>query len=369
MSTQVKKIKRAVLLNPGPATTTDTVKYAQVVTDICHRETDFSLIIQEICLKLTQIASSSEDADTILMGGSGTAAIESVLSSVFTHSDHAFVINNGAYGQRLCQILDCYDIAYTGYDSDPCQALNYEDIKVQLSKQPYSHLLAVHHETTTGLLNDIGQLGDITQQYKLSFIVDAMSSFGAIPIDMKKMNIDYLISSSNKNIQGMAGIGIITARKAALNKLKKIPAKSFYLNLYQQYQSLSQTSIFRFTPPVQTIYALKQALIELEEEGLQNRYNRYISCWKTLMAGLTKLGLQTLVDEKDHSKLLTTIVEPKYFNFNHCHDFLYQNGFTIYPGKVNNSNTFRIANIGDIRPADIELFLRFLETYLNDSHI
>ena len=369
MSTTHPRIKRNILLNPGPATTTDSVKYAQVVPDICHREREFSNTVEEICSALTTIASTPSNTKTILIGGSGTAAIESVLSSIFTNHHHAYVISNGAYGERLCQILDCYNVRYTSYKSDPCTPLNHTEIKHQLTKGQYTHLLAVHHETTTGLLNNIHSLGQFANQFNLSFIVDAMSSFGAIPIDMNIMNIDYLISSSNKNIQGMAGIGIVLAKKKALNTIKDIPANSFYLNLYKQYQSLSTSGIFQFTPPVQTIYALQRALIELKEEGIQNRYTRYVSCWETLIKGLKTLGLKTLVDHKHHSKLLTTVVEPKNFDFTDCHDYLYAHGFTIYPGKINHQTTFRIANIGDLRPDDIKSFLVYLERYLNYKNI
>jgi 2-aminoethylphosphonate-pyruvate transaminase len=369
MSTTRPRIKRNILLNPGPATTTDSVKYAQVVPDICHREREFANIVQEICATLTTIASTSRNTQTILIGGSGTAAIESVLSSIFTTHHHAYVISNGAYGERLCQILDCYNVHYTAYKSDPCTPLNHTEIKHQLANSQYTHLLAVHHETTTGLLNNIHSLGQIASQFNLSFIVDAMSAFGAIPIDMNIMHIDYLISSSNKNIQGMAGIGIVLAKKKALNTIKDIPANSFYLNLYKQYQSLSTTGIFQFTPPVQTIYALQHALVELKEEGIQNRYNRYISCWETLIKGLKKLGLKTLVDHKHHSKLLTTVVEPEHFDFTDCHDYLYDHGFTIYPGKINHQTTFRIANMGDLRADDIKSFLVYLERYLNKKNI
>jgi 2-aminoethylphosphonate-pyruvate transaminase len=362
MSTHYPRIKRSILLNPGPTTTTDTVKYAQVVPDICHREHEFATVIQTILDTLTRIAGNTTEHASILIGGSGTAAIESVLSSTITDQHHALVINNGAYGHRMCQILECYNIPYTPYHSDPCHALNTAEIKKKLSTKKYSHLLTVHHETTTGLLNDIHQLGQYAHEFNATFIVDAMSSFGAIPINMT--TIDYLMTSSNKNLQGMPGIGIIIAKKESLSSIENIPAKSFYLDLYKQYKTLSTTGIFRFTPPIQTLYALKQALIELEEEGIENRYQRYIHCWETLIKGLERLELRTLVDHSHHSKLLTTIIEPKGFNFDQCHDYLYEHGFTIYPGKINTTSTFRIANIGDLTSQDIEAFLKCLKTYL-----
>jgi 2-aminoethylphosphonate-pyruvate transaminase len=191
-----------------------------------------------------------------------------------------------------------------------------------------------------------------------------MSSYAALPIDMKKQNISYLAASSNKNIQGMAGVSFVIANQQKLESLKKIESRSFYLSLYEQYEKFANSNQMRFTPPVQTLYALKQAIIELKNEGLDNRYLRYSKSWKLLTDSLKEMGLNYLLDDKYHSKIITSIEVPKAVEFNKMHDYFYDSGFTIYPGKVEEFNTFRIANIGDVDFNDIVEFIRLLKQYL-----
>jgi len=197
-------------------------------------------------------------------------------------------------------------------------------------------------------------------------IVDAMSSFAAIPIQMKKMNISYLAASSNKNLQGMAGISFVITKKIDLQKQKELQPANYYLNLYAQYQYFIEKGQMRFTPPVQTICALKQAIIELKKEGIKERYKRYSELWEMLVEGLSRLGLKHLISKENHSKLITAIIEPDCaaYDFNHMHDYFYANGITIYPGKLTHLKYFRIANIGDLNPDDMDLFLTLLEKYL-----
>ncbi len=191
-----------------------------------------------------------------------------------------------------------------------------------------------------------------------------MSSYAAIPIDMKKQNIDYLLASSNKNIQGMAGVGFVIAKIKSIEKLKTIKPRNFYLNLFVQYENFISSHQMRFTPPVQTLYSLKQAIIETKKEGVENRYKRYSKSWKILTKTLKKMNLKYLVDDKYHSKIITSIFIPDNINFDDMHDYLYEKGFTIYPGKVADFNTFRVANIGEIDCRDVEEFLKLLKYYI-----
>lgn len=363
----VPNIPRNILLNPGPATTTDTVKYAQVVPDICPREAEFGDILTSIRNDLTNLCAHTETHTTVLIGGSGTAAVDAMLSSVISRT--ALVISNGAYGKRMEEILKTYNIPYIVIHSEPTEPLNIKIIEAEIIKHhaDLSHICMVHHETTTGLLNPIEKIGELCQTYKLSLCIDAVSSFGAIPIDMAAMNVDFLASTANKNIQGMAGLAFVIANKKALQVTKELPAKNYYLHLWSHYDSLEKTKQTRFTPPVQTIYALRQALIELKQEGVENRYRRYISCWETLMTGLNSLNLKTLVEKEHHGKLITTILEPTLpnYNFQDMHGYLYDRGFTIYPGKLGNNHTFRISNIGELHSKDIALFIDALKNYLS----
>lgn len=359
------EIKRNILLNPGPATTTDTVKMAQVVSDICPREKEFGEVMEFITEKLTDFVANNKDYTTVLFGGSGTAGVEAVLSSI-CFNKKILVINNGSYSERMTQILETYDADFFNYKSDIIKPIDFNNLEETLKKNKFDYICAVHNETGTGLLNDINRIGKLAKKYNAEFVVDAMSSYAAIPINMEEMNIDFLIASSNKNIQGMAGVVFVICKKVSLEKLKNIKPKSFYLDLYAQYKNFINTKQTRFTPPVQTLYALKQAIIETIEETIENRNKRYTESWNTLIEGIKKLNLKLLLDEECQSIIITTIYEPECekYNFDDMHDYLYKRNFTIYPGKVSSFNTFRIANIGSIDKKDILDFLIVLEEYL-----
>ncbi len=363
----IKQITRNVLLNPGPATTTDTVKFAQVIPDICPREKEFGDLMEYCATEITRFVGDPKDYATVFFGGSGTATVEAILSSVIPENGKILIIDNGAYGKRMCQITSAYKIDTLVFKSSSIEPIDLKNLEDAIrNEEGLTHLAMIHHETTTGLLNDISAIGELCATYKIQFIVDSMSGFAAIPVDMKSMNIDYLAASSNKNIQGMAGIGFAICSKTALEKTKEIAPRTLYLNLYAQYAYFEKTHQTRFTPPVQTFYALKQAILETMEESIEKRYERYSQSWETLLNGLEGLGLKYLIDKEYHSKIITSIIEPdtEKYDFNEMHDFFFEKGFTIYPGKVSNYDTFRISNIGQIDKRDIEAFLSVLETYL-----
>lgn len=363
----MKEITRNVLLNPGPATTTDSVKLAQAVPDICPREKEFGDLMEFCATEITKFVGDPEDYTTVLFGGSGTATVEAILNSVIPENGKVLIIDNGAYGKRMSQITNVYNIHTVTFESSSIEPIDLNALEALIERtNGLTHLAMIHHETTTGLLNDITAVGNICKTHNISFIVDSMSGFAAIPVNMKAMNIDYLAASSNKNIQGMAGIGFAICNKAALELTATIPMRSLYLNLYAQYAYFEKTHQTRFTPPVQTFYALKQAIIETQKETIKSRYERYSKSWETLIDGLDALGLEYLIDKKYHSRIITSIIEPNVtaYNFNEMHDYFFEKGFTIYPGKVNNYDTFRISNIGQIDYTDIEAFLKVLKSYL-----
>lgn len=354
------KIKRNILLNPGPATTTDTVKYAQVVPDICHRELEFQKIMQQIQCDLVKIAQGDENYTSILFAGSGTAVMDAVINSVIPPKKKVLIVNNGAYGQRMVNIAKVYRIKFKEIKSSGYEALSLEEIEKVISQdQDIACIAMVHHETTTGVLNPARQVGELANKYNLVFILDAMSSFAGIPFDIKEFKIDYLLSTSNKCIQGMPGLSFIICKIESLEKIAKYPRRSFYLSLYDQYLYFEKNHQMRFTPPVQTIYALKQAIQELFTESMQNRYRRYTQCWQLLREGLQEIGFKLLLPIELESRILLTVIEPSNhkYSFNKMHDLLYEKGFTIYPGKVSSNNSFRVANIGAINTNDIKKFL------------
>ena len=359
----MRGVKRNILLNPGPATTTDTVKMALVVPDICPREKEFGSLFQGIRRDLVRIVKGGRNYTAVPFGGSGTAVMDSVINSVVPPGKKIAVIVNGAYGARMVSIAKTYKIR--------CVELNFKSGgKIDLSRveqvlrsdRNIRCVAAVHHETTTGILNPISEIGKIAKKHRQVYIVDAISSYAAVPININACNIDFLLSTANKCIQGMAGIAFIICRKSELEKIKGYSPRSFYLNLYNQYRHLEETGQTPFTPPVQVAYALKQAIKEYFAEGGLNRFRRYTESWRILRKGLLDLGFFLLHKEEDESHILLTVMEPddKKFNFDVLHDYLYAKGFTIYPGKIGSMNTFRLANMGAIDKQDMRKFLKVL---------
>jgi len=217
----------------------------------------------------------------------------------------------------------------------------------------------VHHETTSGMLNPMREVGKIAKANNCTYIVDAMSSFAGLVFDTKKEGIDFVISSSNKCIQGMPGLSFVIAKKEELEKIKGYPRRTVYLDLYSQYESLEDKKQMQFTVPIQTTYALRQAINEFLEEGAEQRQARYFKSWGTLVKGMGRLGFKKLLEDENESRILTTFREPENanYNFKRMHDLLYERGFTIYPGKIGADDTFRLANLGAINHKDIKKFL------------
>ena len=368
-----KKVSRNVLLNPGPATTTDTVKYAMVTEDICPREKDFGELVESIRNDLVRVVHGEEKYAAVLFASSGTGGVEACLSSVVPHGKSVLIINNGAYGQRMQQICDGLGVDHIDYNiawGSTIDTDKVEDI-IEKAKQAITHIALVHHETTVGILNNLSEISRIAQKQRIEVIVDAMSSYAGIPIDIKNPEIHYLIASSNKCIQGMAGLSFVICQKKALERTREIKPRNFYFNLFQNYVYFKDRNEMQFTPPVQVLYALRQAINEYFLESEQGRANRYTKMYEVLVQGLEELGFRFLIEKKYHAKILTAIIEPQdeHYSFGEMHDFLFQRGFTIYPGKGTAEKTFRLANMGAITEQDIKEFLAHLKDYLISKDI
>lgn len=364
---KVRSVRREVLLNPGPATTTDSVKMAQVCADICPREKEFGQVMEWVASELSLMAGATGRIETVLFGGSGTAADEVMISSCIPDGAKLLIVDNGAYGARFAKIASVYKLDFEVHSSSGYLPLDVAAVQKKLIDGAFTHFAIVYHETTTGLLNPVPELCRFCHAHGITTIVDAVSAFAAITIDMDRDCIDFMASTSNKNIQGMAGVAFVFCRKEALEKTRLYPMRNYYLNLWDQYEYFRKTKQTRFTPPVQALYALRQAIIETKIETIEGRYERYTACWKELVQTVKKLGLEMLVPEAHQSHLITAIVEPSTpsYSFDALHDLARKHQFTIYPGKLSDANTFRIANIGDIKPAEMKRFCGVLEQYLH----
>jgi len=366
-----KTIDRNILLNPGPATTSARVKSALIVPDICPREQEFGDLLGVVKNKALQVVSADSRYKAVLIGGSGTAAIEACLSSC-TNEKAVLILENGAYGERMKKICDALKIPADVIKANWGDPIDQQALKTHLEQnaQKYHVMAFIHHETTVGILNDLSSLHRLAKQYKLKTLVDAMSSYAGLEIDLSKDDVDYLVSSSNKCIQGMAGLGICIVKEQVLNEISQYPKRSFYLDLSNNYSSQEKNNQFAFTPPVQILYALNEAFDEFfEAGGTTARASRYEELYLQMKSGMLELGFECLVPEHLQAKILTAFRWPESsnFTFEEMHDYLYLKGITIYPGKNAKEKSFRISNIGELNSEDISFFLDNLKSFLQSK--
>lgn len=346
-----------LLLTPGPLSTTATVR-AAMLQDSCTWDTDYNQgVVEPIRRELVRLATGPEyqsDYSAVLLQGSGSYVVESVLGSAIGVDECLLIINNGAYGARMGEMARCLGLRHHELDCGETTRPEPATIEAMLARHPeITHLAMVHCETTTGMLNPLDEVAELCQRRGIRLIVDAMSSFGGIPIDMGRLGIEYLISSANKCIQGVPGFGFVIARRAALAACAG-RARSVSLDLHAQWQTMEQQGgKWRFTSPTHTVLAFAQALRELDEEGgIEARHQRYSENQRTLVAGMAALGFAPLLPEQWQSPIITAFYSPAHpdYRFADFYQRLKAQGFVIYPGKVSQADCFRIGNIGDVTP-------------------
>lgn len=359
---------RKILLNPGPATTSDTVKLSQIVSDICPREVEFELLMNSIRINLLDLVNaSSEIYSSVLFSGSGTLVMDSLISSLVPENKKILLLNNGAYTQRAVDICSYYGISYIDLKMPYNEPINLDLFQKTLNDDPdISVVYTTHHETGSGLLNPINEISKITFFKSVIFIVDTISSFAMIPLDLSENKIDFIMSSSQKGISAMAGMAFVIGKTELIEKSSAHIKKSYYSNLYRQYSHFLNFNQMHFTPPVQTLYSVKQALFEIKNEGLVNKFKRHNDSFNLLEQRLVKLGFKFYIERKYNAGLLLSILYPQDENwtFESIHDYCYAHGFTIYPGKIN-ENTFRLSVFGDIKHNDIDNFMNCFESGLD----
>jgi len=366
-------VKRNVLLNPGPSTTTDSVKMAQVVPDICPREKEFDLLMAGIRKDLLKIVHASEEKYTsVLFCGSGTINIDVCLNSLLPENKKVLVVNNGAYSTRAVEICSYYGLDHIDLKFPVDEQPDLELVEKTLKDNPDIALVhTTHNETGTGLLNPIRKIGELAHKYGAIFTVDTTSSLAMIPIDIEKDNIDFCMASAQKGIMAMTGLSFIIGNKNEIIKSKNYPKRSYYCNLFMQYDYFERTGEMHFTPPVQTVYATRQALNEYFLEGEQAKWARHTRVYNAIYNGLEKLGFKSYIKKELQSGLVVSAVYPddKNWDFEKVHDYCYNRGFTIYPGKISTTNTFRLCALGAIDEQDIFDFFAVFEQALKENNI
>lgn len=362
------KIERKILLNPGPATTTDTVKMAQVVPDICPREKEFAGMMQQLRQDLVKIAHGDPSKHTaVLFCGSGTINIDICLNSLLPENEKVLIVNNGAYSSRAVEVCQYYGLPHIDLKSSLYELPDLEKIEDALKANPdVSLVYTTHHETGTGLLNPIREIGALAHRYGCVFVVDTTSSLGMIPFDIEKDNVDFCMASAQKGLMAMTGLSFIIGNEELIRKSKEYPKRSYYCNLYLQYEYFEKTGEMHFTPPVQTIYATRQALDEYFAMGEEAKFARHRRVFEAIHKGLEELGFKDVIKREWQSGLVVSVLYPDdpNWDFEKIHDYCYERGFTIYPGKISTTNTFRLCALGDIDVEDIERFFEVLKEAL-----
>ncbi len=362
-----------LLFTPGPLTTSSTVKQA-MLRDLGSRDAEFVEVVQGIRQELLELAGVSQDGgyEAVLMQGSGTFGVEALISSVIPGEGKLLVIINGAYGKRIRDIAQRHGIETVTIEV----AENTPVVPQQVSEtlagdSEITHVALVHCETSSGVLNPVQEIGAVVKEFQRTFIVDAMSSFGGMPMDVAESGIDYLAASANKCLEGVPGISFVIANRAKL-LANRGTARSVSLDLLAQWEGLENNGQFRFTPPTHVILALHQALIELEEEGgIVGRAKRYAANHATLLRGTRRMGFREYVPAESQSHIITTFMFPEdpKFNFEEFYQRLSARDMVIYPGKLNEVECFRIGNIGALFERDIESLLAAIKATLADMGV
>jgi 2-aminoethylphosphonate-pyruvate transaminase len=364
----IPKAKDKLLFTPGPLTTSLSVKMA-MLHDAGSWHFEFNNLVAELRGKILAVAGlkPGEGYESVLLQGSGTYGLESVLGSAIPAKGKLLVLSNGAYGERIARMAGMLKIDHCILSSDESETPDLLQLEKTLAGDAaITHVAMVHCETTTGILNPVETVGRMVASHKRVFIVDAMSSFGAIPIDMKAASIDFLVSSANKCLEGVPGFCFVIANKPRLLECEG-RARSLSLDLFGQWLGFEKNGQFRFTPPTHALLAFAQAMKEWDEEGgLALRGARYAANHAILLQGMKGFGFRPFLKPEIQSFIITAFGYPddSGFNFQTFYRLLSDNGMIVYPGKLTQRNTFRIGTIGRLFAGDIVQLLHAIQNSL-----
>jgi 2-aminoethylphosphonate-pyruvate transaminase len=341
-----------LLLTPGPLTTGKRVKEV-MVHDWGSRDAAFLKINSEVLTRLPEIVNGAGDYVTVPMQGSGTFAVEAMLTTLVPPGGTVLMLINGAYGHRAKKILDIARRGVVVHETPEDTPPDLAAVERILKDTPaITHIFTVHCETTSGVLNPIADIGALARKYRKSYLIDSMSAFGALPLDAQALGPDAVAASSNKCIEGVPGLGFVICRKVALEQTAG-NATTLVLDLHDQWKNFEKTGQYRFTPPIHVIVSFHQALMEFFEEGGQpGRGKRYAENCKVLIDGMRALGFEPLLSDNLQAPIIVTFrmpADPR-FKFQEFYDRLKERGYVIYPGKLTVADSFRIGCIGRLYP-------------------
>jgi len=360
-------MNRNILLNPGPVTLTERVRQALLREDLCHREPEFAELTLDIKTRLASVyPAAASNYEAITLTGSGTCAVEAMLSTLIPDTGKALVVSNGVYGERMAAMIKAQGKPLEVITSEWFEPMNLAEVEKRLEQDStITHVIPVHHETTTGRLNDVAKLGLICKAKNVALLLDCVSSFGAEEIDFTNWNLEACASTANKCLHGVPGISFVLVKKSVFT-CRPSASKTLYLDLYR-YQQEQVSGYSPFTQAVHVAYALQEALKEMEEMGgWTARNQRYTHLANLIRQGLAELGMPTFLNEQDYSCVLASFKLPSGYSYEQIHDTLKTSGFIIYAGQGGLKKAiFRIANMGDIQLDDVEKLLNCFRNLLH----
>lgn len=348
--------KKTLLFNPGPTNVSEAVREAIKTPDICHREKEFSDVLENVRQKILTVVNGEKTHTVVAFVASSTGANEAVISSIW---GKILLIENGKYSERLGKIAQRYSLPLVSLKFEPFKAVDLDRVEAVLkTDRKITHILMVHHETTTGMVLPLREIGRLAKKYEKVLFADTVSSLGGYEIDVGKDNLAFCAVNSNKGLQSFPGLSFVIAKKNELKKLKD-KSRSFYFDLFAQWEEEENEGQLPFTPAVQLFFALDKALDELLKEGVNNRIQRYKENAERMRTGLKALGFKFVLPDNLQSNILTAIRLPKDMDYWKVHDELKKRGFTIYSGQSTlDQGIFRIASFGHTNKKDVDSLLR-----------
>lgn len=360
-------MEQKILLTPGPLNTSRRVKEA-MLCDLGTRDCEYQDMVQGLREKLLDLAHVDEETHSVVfLQGSGTYGVESVLDSAVGKKGKVLILSNGAYGERMEQICKAHGIAYRMQSFSKLEALPLDQVETYMEDETVTHVAFIHCETTAGVLNDAEGILRLIQKHNKASIVDAMSSFGSLEMDLRELNVDFLITSSNKCLHGVPGIAVIYGRKEAFAACEG-NADNLALDLYKQWREMEASGgSFRFTSPTHVLLALNEAVRELNERGgIGARHAHYTFLQRKVQDAMEGLGFEAPVDRRDQAPVITTYFIPKWMNFTHFYDWMKERDILLYSGKLPGYDAFRIGNIGELTVSDMDRVLDEIRVYVQE---
>ena len=364
------RMEKKYLFAPGPVLTTERVKKAALIPDLCHRRGDFEKIYSELRQGILKIVNASEKNYTsVVLTGSGSAANECVISSVFSEDSKALVISNGEFGNRLTGFINCYGISSTVLNFEWGEYPDVNKIEDALKNDSsITHILMVMHETSTGMINPVKEVSDLTKKYNVLFHLDAVSSVGGEAIDLDGWGVDYCTGVPNKAVGGQPGASFVVVKRERISEIENVPVRNTYLRLQKHIELAESINQTLNTPSVVMFNTFLESVRELLEEGLENRITRYKENASIIRKNVSAMGLKVLLDEKISSNTVTSVFLPQSISVNNFLDKMEEQGYVMYLGKgpLLEKNMFQIANMGQIFPDDSRAFMKVLERVFKD---